>query len=156
MHLSDGVDFLGFRSSGAANEETVKWYVHTFVGTRPIRSVKAKVRALTRKTSQQNLRLVLHRLSTVLRGWAYYFRHAVATDTFQALDNVTWWRVVHMLRTRHRWGWKEFRRRYTTPTGRWLAITAGSIELARISAIPVTRYRYRGGKIPTPWVTGTA
>jgi RNA-directed DNA polymerase len=72
------------------------------------------------------------------------------------LDNFTWWRVVHMLRTRHRWSWKEFRRRHTTLAGRWLPIAEGEIELARISAIPVTRYRYRGSKIPTPWVTGTA
>jgi RNA-directed DNA polymerase len=156
VHLSEGVDFLGFLIQWRRKRGTDKWYVYTFVGTRPIRSVKAKVRALTRKTSQQDLRLVLHQLNAVLRGWAYYFRHAVAKDIFHALDNFTWWRVVHMLRTRHRWSWKEFRRRHTTLSGRWQPIAAGQIELARISAIPVIRYRYRGSKIPTPWVVGTA
>ncbi len=156
VHLSNKVDFLGFRIQWRRKRGTGKWYVYTFVAKRPIRSVKAKVRALTRKTSQQDLGFVLHRLNTVLRGWAYYFRHAVAKDTFHALDNFTWWRVVRMLRTRHRWSWKEFRRRHTAPNGRWLPIAAGKIELTRISAIPVTRYRYRGSKIPTPWVTGTA
>lgn len=155
VHLSEGVDFLGFRIQWRRKRGTDKWYVYTFVGKRPVRSVKAKVRALTRKTSQQDLGFVLHQLNTVLRGWAYYFRHAVAKDTFHALDNFTWWRVVHMLRSRHRWSWKEFRRRHTTPNGRWLPIATGNIELARISTIPVTRYHYRGSKIPIPWVTGT-
>ncbi|MEV4517899.1 reverse transcriptase domain-containing protein [Dactylosporangium sp. NPDC049525] len=156
VHLSEGVDFLGFHIRWRRKRGTVKWYVYTFVGKRPLRSVKAKVRALTRKTSQQNLGFVLHRLNSVLRGWAFYFRHAVAKDTFHALDNFTWWRLVHMLRTRHRWSWKEFRRWHTTPDGHWLPIAAGEIKLARISAIPVTRYRYCGSKIPTPWATGTA
>ena len=32
----------------------------------------------------------------------------------------------------------------------------GEIELKRIAAIPVTRYRYRGGKVPRPWAAGPA
>ena len=28
----------------------------------------------------------------------------------------------------------------------------GEIELKRIGAIPIIRYRYRGSKIPNPWV----
>lgn len=50
------------------------------------------------------------------------------------------------------WRWTDVRRRFTTPTGQWLPVTAGEIELTRIAAIPITQYRYRGGKIPTPWV----
>ena len=40
---------------------------------------------------------------------------------------------------------------FTTPTGRWQPITADGIELFNLAAVPVTRYRYRGNKIPTPW-----
>ena len=60
-----------------------------------------------------------------------------------------------MLRERHHWRWKDVRRRFTTPAGQWLPVTAGEIELKRISAIPVTRYRYRGNTIPTPWTPAT-
>ena len=56
-----------------------------------------------------------------------------------------------MLRQRHRWRWKDVRRQFTTPDGRWLPIAAGEIEMRRIAAIPVIRYRYRGTKIPDPW-----
>ena len=56
-----------------------------------------------------------------------------------------------MLCERYRWRWKDVRRRFTTPTGQWLPVTAGEVELKRIAAIPIIRYRYRGSQIPSPW-----
>ena len=151
-HISDGFDFLGFRIQRRRKRGTSKWYVYTFIADRPIRSLKAKIRALTHRTSQQDLGYVLTRLNQVMHGWANYFRHAIAKNIFSMLDNFAWWRVIRMLRERHRWRWKDVRRQFTTPTGRWLPITAGGTELRPIAAIPVTRYRYRGTKIPNPWI----
>ena len=156
VHMSEGFSFLGFRIQWRRKRGTGKWHVYTFIDARPVRSVKAKIRALTRRTSQQDLGYVLARLNQVMHGWASYFRHAVAKNTFSMLDNFAWWRVIRMLKTRHRWTWKDVRRHFTTPAGRWLPITAGEVEMRRIAAIPVTRYRYRGTKIPSPWVLGTA
>ncbi|WP_405192897.1 group II intron reverse transcriptase/maturase [Streptomyces anulatus] len=151
VHMSEGFDFLGFRIQWRRKQGTNKWYVYTFVAQRPLRSLKAKIRALTHKTSQQELRYVLTSLNMVMRGWANYFRHAVAKNTFSMLDNFTWWRIIRMLRERHHWTWADVRRRFTTASGRWLPITAGDIELRKISEIRVTRYRYRSKSIPTPW-----
>jgi RNA-directed DNA polymerase len=156
VHLSEGFSFLGFRIQWRRKRGTAKWHVYTFIDGRPIRSLKAKIRALTHRTSQQDLGYVLTRLNQVMHGWANYFRHAVAKNTFSMLDSFAWWRVIRMLRTRHRWRWKDVRRHFTTPTGRWLPITAGGTELRRIAAIPVTRYRYRGTKIPSPWAAEPA
>jgi RNA-directed DNA polymerase len=152
VHMSEGFSFLGFRIQWRRKKGTNKTYVYTFIDDRPIRSVKAKIRALTRRTSQQDLGHVLTRLNMVTHGWANYFKHAVAKNVFAMLDNFAWWRVIRMLQTRHHWRWTDVRHRYTTPTGRWLPITAGEIELKRIAAIPVTRYRWRGSKIPNPWI----
>ena len=113
--------------------------------------MKAKIRALTHRTSQKDLGYVLTRLNQVTHGWANYFRHAVAKSTFSMLDHFTWRRVIRMLSTRHHWRWKDVRKHYTTPQGRWMPINAGEVELRRIAAIPVTRYRYRGSNIPSPW-----
>jgi RNA-directed DNA polymerase len=150
-HMSDGFGFLGFRIQWRPKRGTSKWYVYTFIDGRPIRSLKAKIRALTRRTSQQDLGYVLTRLNQVMHGWAGYFRHAIAKNVFSMLDNFTWWRVIRMLRERHHWRWTDVRRRFTTPAGRWLPVAAGEVELRRIAAIPVTRYRYRGSNIPNPW-----
>jgi len=151
VHMSDGFDFLGFRIQWRRKYGTNKWHVYTFIGTRPIRSLKAKIRALTNRTSQQNPRDVLIRLNQIMRGWANYFKHAVAKHTFHALAHFVWWRVVRWLRTLHRWKWKDVRRRFTTPDGRWKPITVDGIELFNLETVPVTRYRYRGNTIPNPW-----
>jgi RNA-directed DNA polymerase len=150
-HLDRGFDFLGFRIQRRLKRGTNKRHVYTFVSGRAIRSVKAKIRALTPRASQRDLEYVLTGLNMVTHGWANYFQHAVAKNVFAMLDNFAWWRVVRMLQVRHRWGWKDVRARFTTPNGRWLPISAGDTELRRIAARPVTRYRYRGSRIhPQP------
>lgn len=63
--------------------------------------------------------------------------------------------VIRLLQGRHHWNWTDVRRGLITPTGRWRPISVGEIELRKISAIPVTRYRYRGITIPSLWGTAT-
>jgi len=156
VHLSEGFDFLGFHLQWRRKRGTSRWYVYTFIAERPLRALKAKIRSLTHRTSQQDLAVVLINLNRATHGWARYFRHAVAKHVFKKVDDIVWWRVVNLLRERHHWSWKDVRRQFTTPSGRWIPITAGEIELRKISVIPVTRYRYRGSKIPNPWVPETA
>jgi len=150
VHMSDGFDFLGFRIRWKRQRGSNKWYLYTFIADRPVRSVKAKIRALTHKTSQWDLAYLLTRLGQIMRGWANYFKHAVAKSTFSKLDTFTWWRLAHMLRARHGWNWGQLRRHLTTPEGRWL-IAADGVKYFRIEAVAVSRYTYRGNQIPTPW-----
>jgi RNA-directed DNA polymerase len=150
-HIADGFDFLGFHLRWKRKGGTSKWYVYTFIADRPIRSLKARIRALTHRTSQQDLKAVLIRLNQIMLGWANYFKHAVAKHRFATLDDFTWWRLIRMMRARHRWRWKDVRRWLTDPNGRWQPISADGTELARMQTITVTRYRYRGARIPTPW-----
>ena len=86
VHMSEGFDFLGFRIQRQRKRGTNKWYVYTFIADRPIRSVKDKIRALTPRTSQQDLRAVLIRINQIMRGWTNYFRHAVAQRTFSTFS----------------------------------------------------------------------
>ncbi len=151
VHMSKGFDFLGFRIQWKRKRGTNKWYVYTFIADRPFQSVKTKIRALTPRTSQQDLRAVLIRINQITRGWTNYFKHAIAKRTFSHLQQYTWWRLVRMMRTRHRWKWKDVRGWLTDHTGRWHPISAGGIELFNPETIPITRYRYRGNKIPNPW-----
>lgn len=151
VHFSDGFDFLGFHIQWRHKKGTNKWYVYTFIAQRPLQSVKAKIRALTRRTSQQPLAATLDRINSILRGWTAYFKHAVASRTFDHLQQFTWWRIVRMMRTRHRWNWTDIRRWLTDPTGRWHPISAEGIVLFNPASVPIRRYRYRGNAIPLPW-----
>jgi RNA-directed DNA polymerase len=152
VHMSEGFDFLGFRIRWRRKRGSTKWHVYTFIADRPVRSVKAKIRALTGRTSQQDLGTVLIRLNQLMRGWAYYFRYAVAKHTFKVLENFAWRRVIRLLMARHHWRWTDVRRRLVTPTGRWRRPAADGIDLFNIAAVPVRRYRYRGNTIPSPWL----
>ena len=99
---------------------------------------------------------MLIRLNQIMRGWANYFKHAVCKHTLGNLAHFAWTRVIRWLRTLHRWKWKDVRRAFTTPQGRWKPITADGIELLDLQTVPVSRYRYRGGTIPSPWVLNHA
>lgn len=152
VHMADGFDFLGFRIQWRRKRGTDKWHVYTFIADRPIRSLKDKIRALTNRTSQQDPRTVLIRLNQIMRGWANYFRHAVCKHTFDSLAQFAWRRVIAWWMVLHRWRWKDVRRHFTDRTGRWREPSAGGIALFDIAAVAVTRYRYRGNKIPNPWM----
>src|ERR1700722_2134525 len=150
VHMSDGFDFLGFHIRWKRKRGTDKWHVYTFIADRPIRSLKAKIRALTNRNSQLDPGAVLIRLNQVMRGWANYFRHAACKSTLSRLAHFVWGRVMRWLRALHRWRWKDVRRAFTTQSGRWKPVTAGGIELFSLGTVRVTRYRYRA-TIPAPW-----
>jgi RNA-directed DNA polymerase len=152
VHMSDGFDFLGFHIRWKRKRGSNKWHVYTFIADRPIRSVKAKIRALTHRKSQQDPRSVVIRLNMIMRGWASYFKHAVAKFVFNSVSNFVWNRVVRMIRYRHRWRWKDVRDWLTDPTGRrWQQVVVDGIELFDMAKVPIVRYRHRGTKIPNPW-----
>jgi len=64
-------------------------------------------------------------------------------------------RVIRWLMTLHRWTWKEVRSWLVAPNGSWRRPHADGIELFDLQTVAITRYRYRGTKIPNPW-TGTS
>lgn len=86
-------------------------------------------------------------LNPVLRGWANYFRHAAAKRTFVYLEYYSWWRVGRWLRKKHpRMTWKQINRRLAGEG----VFQENGIALFNLGSVSVTRYRYRGAKIPTP------
>ena len=150
VSMADGFDFFGFHIQWRRKMGTNQWHVYTFIADRPIRSLKAKIRALTNRTSQRDPKAVLIRLGQIMRGWSNYFRHAVCKHTFARLAHFVWRRVARWFCTLHHWTWKDFRRQFTRPDGRWEPLSAEGITLFDLAAVPVTRYRYRG-TIATPW-----
>ena len=96
---------------------------------------------------------MLTRINQVLRVWSNYFKHAVAKAVFRKLENFTWHRVSRWLKQLHRWSWKDLRNRLARPDGSWRPINADGIALFDLGKVAVTRYPYRGNKIPRPWAS---
>jgi RNA-directed DNA polymerase len=149
-HIDEGLDFLGWRIQRHQGRHGRR-YVYTYASKQSLAAVKAKVKAITRTGHNQTLDQLLHRLNPLLRGWCAYFRHGVSKRTFNYLRAFTWRRVVCWLRRKHpKANWRWLKRRYLP---RWWP-AHGETELFNPGGVAVTRYRYRGHKIPTPWEHG--
>ena len=151
--IDEGFDFLGFTIRRLRKRGTQKHYVYTTPSKKAIQKVKDKITVKTyRSTRHQDLDKLLLSLNRSLRGWANYFRYGVSKAIFSAVDQHAWWRLMRWIRAkyqgRHRPGMAQLRRRFCD-TG-WRFAHNGVI-FTGASSVPVTRYRYRGSKIPTPW-----
>lgn len=152
VHLDEGFDFLGWRIQRRRKRGTSQHYLYTYPSKKALLSVMARVRMLTRRAKNRTLFELLHRLNPVLRGWATYFKHGVSKRTFDYLGHFAWQRVIGWLRKRHpRISWGALRRRFLLG---WKPTEHG-IQLFETAAVTVSRYRYRGNKIPNPWTTTT-
>jgi len=151
-HIDQGFDFLGFRIQRKRKRGTNKRVVYTYPSKKALASIVGKVRALTRRASHPTLAVLLRQLNPVLRGWCAYFRYGVSKATFGYLDQYTWHRVVRWIRKRHnRTKWAVLLRRYLPG---WVP-TEDEVTLFDPQRVTVSRYRYRGDRIPSPWASTT-
>ena len=155
-HLSEGIDFLGFTLKWRKKRGTTRWYCATLISDKAFRTVKQTIRALTPRRSPRPLADVIRQVNPVLRGWTSYFRHAIAARRFGFLRYFLWNRIVNWQREVHRWSWTEVRRWLQRPDGRWRPIAAEDTVLFDPGRVRVERYRYRGARIPSPYLATTA
>jgi RNA-directed DNA polymerase len=151
-HIDEGFVFLGQRILRRRKDK--KHQIYTLITDEALASIKRKVKALTgRATTNLSLASLLAALNRVLRGWVNYYRHAAAKRTFAYLGYYTWWRVGRWLRKKHpRMTWKQINRRYAGKDG----FEESGVVLYNPARTRVTRYRYRGARIPNPWTEPTA
>lgn len=95
--------------------------------------------------------LVIEELNAALRGWTYYFRHALAGRRFSFLCYFTWRRIVARQRQLHRWNWGQVQQWLRRPNGSWRPIAAQGVVLFDPTRVRIERYRYRGIRIPSPY-----
>jgi len=154
-HLDEGLDFLGFRIQRRLKRGTAKKHIYTYPAKKALASIIGKVRALTCGSRHRKLADLLRQVNAVLRGWCNYFRYGVSKVTFHYVDMFTWRRITLWLRKRHKGiNWKTLYRRFLT--AKWDTPAEGDVEMFRAQTVEVTRYRWRGYHIPTPWASVAA
>ena len=158
VHIDEGFDFLGMHIRRQRKRGTQKYYVYTRPSRKAIQAVKDKVKVRTyRSTRHMGLDEVITSLNRLLAGWANYFRHGVSKDVFNAIDSHAWSRLMRWIRAKYqgknRLGMKELRRRFCDKGWRF---ACNGVVFTGASSVAVTRYRYRGSKIPTPWTPDPA
>jgi RNA-directed DNA polymerase len=148
VSFDQGFDFLGFRIQRHRKKGTNQHFVYTYPSKAALARIIGKVREATGKNKARTLAHLIYTLNPVIRGWCMYFRHGVSKATFSYLEAYTWHRVFRWLRKRHpRVTVTELRRRYLPD---WRP-TDGDARLYYADQTTVTRYRYRGARIPDPF-----
>ncbi|KZM70448.1 group II intron maturase-specific domain-containing protein [Nocardia terpenica] len=153
VHVDEGFDFLSFTIRRFRKRGTNKYYVYTVPSKKAIEAIKGKVREKThRSTRVLELDRLLRILNGALRGWANYFRYGVSKVVFKAVDDFTWNRVMRWIRVkykgRNRLTMKQMRRRFCDRGWRF---AHNGVVFTGAASVTVTRYRYRGSRIPNPW-----
>jgi RNA-directed DNA polymerase len=158
VHIDEGFDFLGHHIRRQRKRGTSKYYVYTKPSKKAIQSIKDKVSDKTyRSTRHMELDELLRSLNRTLRGWANFFRYAVSKAIFSAVDSHAWSRLMRWIRAKYagknRLGMKELRRRFCDQGWRF---AHNGVAFTGASSVAVTRYRYRGHTIATPWTPNPA
>src|SRR5216684_3850140 len=153
VHIDEGFTFLGFDIRRQRKRGTQKYYVYTKPSRKAIASIRDKAKAMTyRSTLHIDLDALILSLNRSLAGWANYFRHGVSKATFSAVDYFVWGRLMRWIRAKYAGktglSMKELRRRFCDQGWRF---AHNGVVLTGASSVAVTRYRYRGSTIPTPW-----
>ena len=154
VHIDEGFDFLSFTIRRMVKRGTQKHYVYTVPSRKAIQAVKDKVAAKTyRSTLYQEPDVLIAGINRALAGWANYFQHGVSAAVFNAIDHYAWNRIMRWLRRKYegRNGltMPQLRRRFCI-RGTWKFAHNGTV-FTGASSVAVTRYRYRGTLIPSPY-----
>jgi RNA-directed DNA polymerase len=160
VHIDKGFDFLSFTIRRMRKRGTSKHYVYTVPSRKAIQAVKDKVAEKTgRSTLNQDPQVLITSINRALAGWANYFRHGVSKAVFNAIDYYAWGQIMRWLRHKYQHrnseiGMPELRRRFCLP-GSWTFAYNGAV-FRGASSVAVTRYRYRGSRIPSPFPSPAA
>lgn len=150
-HLREGIDFLGFHIQWKKRRGDSKWFCMVFIADKAFETIKQTIRNLTPRRSSRPLAMVLYEVNAALRGWTYYFRHALAGRRFSFLRYFTWRRIVAWQRQLHRWNWTKVKQWLRRPNGSWRPIRTESVVLFDPTRVRIERYWYRGTRIPSPY-----
>jgi len=103
VHLTEGFDFLGFniRHYPAPQTSRTGWKLLIKPSKESVQTVQKKVKDLWAKVQGTNIQAVLTKLNPVIRGWANYFRTAVAKEIFSNLDSWMFYKADRYTRRMH-------------------------------------------------------
>ncbi len=113
VHLTEGFDFLGFnvRHYPAPQTSRTGWKLLIKPSKESVQDVQKKLKDQWDKARGGNVQLVLTKLNPIIRGWANYFRTAVAKEIFSKLDSWMFYKADRYTRHMHPNKPKDWRHR---------------------------------------------
>ena len=113
VHLTEGFEFLGFniRHYPAPLTSRTGWKLLIKPSKESVQEVQKKLKVLWAKVQGTNVQAVLTKVNPVIRGWANYFRTAVAKEIFSNLDRWMFYKTDRYTRRMHPKKPKDWRHR---------------------------------------------
>src|SRR6266567_1648300 len=113
VHLTEGFDFLGFniRHYPAPQTSRTGWKLLIKPRKEAVQDVQRKLKDQWGKAQGTNVQAVLAKLNPIIRGWANYFRTAVAKEIFSSLDRWMFYKADRYTRRMHPKKPKDWRHR---------------------------------------------
>jgi RNA-directed DNA polymerase len=112
-HLSEGFNFLGFNIRQYPVENTkTNWKLLIKPSDESVAKLKARLRQEWLTLKSQDVNTIIRRLNPIIRGWANYFRGAVSSEIFRALDHWMFLRECRYIKRMHpkkSWKWRKER-----------------------------------------------
>jgi len=102
-YINDGFDFLSYNFRKYNGKLLIK------PSRKAIKTITEKIGKVVKKAQAWTQDALIRALNPIIRGWANYHRHNVATETFSKLDDYIW-------TVTWRWG----RRRHPDKGRRWI------------------------------------
>jgi RNA-directed DNA polymerase len=141
--IDEGFDFLGFRIQRHHQKGSDRRLVYSYPSRTSERKIRRKVKMVTKRITHQPADELFKQLSSMVRGWAQYFRHGASSHAYQRLQHYLWWRV---------WGW--LKNKHPRTPKRWIVHRYyngwwpeyNGVELYQPATMRIERYRYRGGR----------
>jgi RNA-directed DNA polymerase len=143
-HIRHGFTFLGqtFRKRGNT--------LHITPSKQGVLALMQKVGTVIRKYAKAPIGILIAKLNEILRGWANYHRHVVASEAFGRVDNYVYEQLWRMLRRRHpKKSKKWLAKKYWLANGKkgsfaWITRCKNKLktyQVIRVSSIGIRRHR---------------
>jgi RNA-directed DNA polymerase len=97
VHREDGFDFLGFNVRYYPRQDRLL----IKPSADAVRRIRKRLADEVRAMRGSNAMAVIARLNPIIRGWAAYYRGAVSSRIFSALDHYVWWLTFRWARRAH-------------------------------------------------------
>jgi RNA-directed DNA polymerase len=101
VHIDEGFDFLGFRIQRHQQKGSDRRLIYSYPSKKSMTRIRRKVKAVTKRITQQPADQLYRQLNRMVRGWAQDFRHAASSKAYHDLQHYLWWRVWEWLKNKH-------------------------------------------------------
>jgi len=144
--ITEGFNFLGFNVRKYRVGEKYKLFIKP--SKESVQKARDKIRETFKRMRGSNVETLINELNPIIRGYGYYWHHAVAKRIFTKMDSYVFNKSVKYLKGLHpNKSWKWMKRRYFKPdiTGqsrdKWLLTAPDKlVQLTKMAWIPIIRH----------------